>query len=272
MVHISATAGVGAMKNAAYHTDLSDAQWAYLEPILPKPARTGRPPTNLRVLVNALLYVVKAGCSWRLLPKTFPPYQTVYHVFAAWSRDGIMASIHDRLRAHARESAGRRSRATAAIIDSQTVRSAGFAEEAGYDAGKKTKGRKRFIMVDTLGHILSILVTPADRPERDGAAEMLEANLAHHGWLRKIWVDGGYTGDAFANHVKEIRPDIDVEVVKRSDSVQGFHVLPRRWVVERTFGWLMQCRRLVRDYERTVRSATGWIHLAMIRIMLRRLA
>lgn len=260
------------MQNANFATDLSDAQWKFLEPMLPKAARTGRPRTPLRSIVNALLYLAKAGCHWRLLPKSFPPYKTVYHVFAAWGRDGVMAAIHDRLRAFAREQVGRRSRATAAIIDSQTVRSAGLATEVGYDAGKKTKGRKRFIMVDTVGHILTILVTPADLPEREGAKQMLDESLCHHGWLRKLWVDGGFSGEDFANHVKGLRAEMDVEVVKRSDTAQGFKVLPRRWVVERTFGWLMQCRRLVRDYERTIRSATGWIHMAMIRIMLRRLA
>ena len=144
------------MQNADFATDLSDSQWGFLEPMLPKPAPTGRPRTPLRRIVNALLYLAKSGCQWSLLPKSFPPYKTVYHIFAAWTREGLMAAIHDRLRAYARKQEGRRSRPTAAIIDSQTVRSAGLASEVGYDAGKKTKGRKRFIMVDTLGHILSI--------------------------------------------------------------------------------------------------------------------
>ena len=260
------------MPKASFASDLSDAQWAYLEPLLPKAAHTGRPRTPLRALIDAFLYRAKAGGHWHLLPKNFPPHKTLYHVFAAWNREGVMAALHDRLRAFAREQAGRRSRPTAAIIDSQPVRSAGLAAEAGYDAGKKTKGRKRFLMVDTLGHILSILVTPADRPERAGAKQMLDESLAPHGWLRKLWVDGGYRGEDFAHHVRGRRAVMDVEVVKRSDQAQGFEVLPRRWGVERTFGWLMQCRRLVRDYERTIRSATGWIHVAMIRIRLRRLA
>jgi transposase len=260
------------MENANFASDLTDAQWEFLEPMLPKAALTGRPRTPLRRIIDALLYIAKSGCQWSMLPRSFPPHKTVYHVFAAWNRGGIMAAIHDRLRAHARNQAGRRSRATAAIIDSQTVRSAGLAAEAGYDAGKKTKGRKRFIMVDTLGHVLATHVTPADCPEREGAKQMLEKSLCHHGWLRKLWVDGGFSGEDFANHVKELRAVMDVEVVKRSDTARGFVVLPRRWVVERTFGWLMQCRRMVRDYERTVLSATGWIHMAMIRIMLRRLA
>lgn len=270
--HLSAEAGVGAMEKSIFPTDLSDAQWSLLEPMLPKPARTGRPRTPLRRVVNALLYIAKAGCHWSLLPKNFPPYKTVYHIFAKWCRNGVMAGIHDRLRAFSREREDRRSRPTGAIIDSQTVRSAGLAAEAGYDAAKRTKGRKRFIMVDTLGHILAILVTPADRPEREGAKQLLDESLGHHGWLRKLWVDGGFSGEDFAKHVGKLRKAMDVEVVKRSDTAKGFVALPRRWVVERTFGWLMQCRRLVRDYERTVQSATGWIHAAMIRIMLLRLA
>lgn len=152
------------------------------------------------------------------------------------------------------------------------MRPAGLATEAGYDAGKKTKGRKRFILVDTIGHIVAILVTPADRPEREGAKEFLDDALIQHGWLRKLWVDGADSGEDFSQYVKELRPKLDVEEVKRSDTAQGFEVVPRRWVVERTFGWLRQCRRLTRDYERTVQSVIGWIHTAMIRIMRRRLA
>ena len=127
-------------------------------------------------------------------------------------------------------------------------------------------------MVDTMGQILAIRVTPADQPEREGAKQLLDESLGHHGWLRKLWVDGGFSGEDFAKHVWKLRKAMDVEVVKRSDPAKGFEVLPRRWLVERTFGWLMQCRRLVRDYERTIQSATRWIHAAMIRIMLLRLA
>ena len=260
------------MKNSNFATDLSDAQWQFIENMIPERARTGRPRTDPRRVINAILYVVKAGCPWHLLPKSFPPYKTIFHIFAKWSRGRTLASIHDRLRAFAREQEGHRSRPTAAILDSQTVRSAGLAAEAGYDAGKKTKGRKRFIMVDTLGHVLAILVTPADRQERDGAKELSDEALVHHGWLRKLWVDGGYSGEDFAKYVEELRPNLEVEVVKRSDKAKGFEVVPKRWVVERTFGWLMQCRRLTRDYERTVQSATAWIHVAMMRLMLRRLA
>jgi len=141
--------------------------------------------------LDALLCPAKAGCHCHLLPRNFPPHKTVYHAFAAWNREAVLAARHDRLRAFAREQAGRRSRPTAAIIDGQTVRSPGLAAEAGYDAGKKTKGRQRHIMPETLGRILSILATPADRPEHGGAKPRLDESLGHHGWLRKLWVDGG---------------------------------------------------------------------------------
>lgn len=235
--------------------------------MLPEPARTGRPGTPLRRIVNALLYVAKAGCHWHLLPKSFPPYKTVFHVFRAWTQNGTLAGMHDRLRAYAREQAGRRSRPTAAIIDSQTVRSAGLAAEAGYDVGKRTKERKRFLVVDTVGHILAILTTPADRSEREGSKNMLNQSLSHHGWLRKLRVDGGCGGENFAHHVQGLRQVMDVEVDKRSDRATGFKVLPRSRAVERTFGWPVQCWRLVRDYERKIRSATAWTQIAMIRLL-----
>lgn len=260
------------MQNANFDTDITDGQWEFLAPMLPKPAATGRPPTPPRLVINAILYLIKAGCPWHLLPKSFPPYKTVFHIFRKWTKNGILASIHDRLRAHARQEEERRSRPTQAIMDSQTVRSAGLAAEVGYDAAKKTKGRKRFVMVDTLGYILAILVTTADTTERNGGKDLLASALGYLPWLRTVWVDGGYSGPDFANFAAELRAKLEIEVVKRSDSAQGFEVLPKRWIVERTFGWLMQCRRLVRDYERTVSSATAWIHVAMIRLMLRRLA
>lgn len=260
------------MKNANFDTDLTDDQWQFLKPLLPKPKVTGRPRTCLRKIINSLLYITKAGCQWRLLPSTFPRWQTVYHVFRKWTSSCTLSAIHDRLRAYAREMEGKACRPTAAILDSQTVRSAGFPEEVGYDAGKKTKGRKRFVIVDTLGFILGVIVVPANQTEREGAKELLESVLNRHGWLRKLWVDGGYSGVAFSDWIHELRPNVDVEVVKRSDQAVGFQVVPKRWIVERTFGWLMQCRRLVRDYERTVDSAVAWIHLAMMRVMLRRIA
>jgi transposase len=171
-----------------------------------------------------------------------------------------------------RKASGKRARPTACILDSQTVRSADHGGEVGYDAAKKTKGRKRHLLVDTLGLLLGVWITPASTPERAGAQGLLARVLVAYAGLRKRWVDGGYTGPEFAAWVRTLRPKLEVEVVRRSDDLSGFKVLPRRWVVERTFGWLMKQRRLVRDYEQTESSAAAMVQIAMIHIMLRRLA
>jgi transposase len=260
------------MKIATYETDITDAQWSYLQPMLPKPKKLGRKPTDRRVVVNAILYVLKGGIAWRLLPKNFPPCKTVYHVFRAWSLDGTWAALNDALRVCLRLGEGRKAQPSAAILDSQSVKSDGHGGLVGYDAGKNIKGRKRHVLVDTLGLVLGVVVSPANCPERDGAQRVLQRVGDWFKELRKLWVDGGYTGDNFAQWVRDHWPKLEVEVVKRSDVATGFEILPRRWVVERTFGWLMRHRRLVRDYERTEASAESWIHLAMIRIQLRRLA
>ena len=260
------------MPNAIFDTDVTDAQWKLLQPLLPKAKRRGRPRTPLRAVVNAVLYMVKSGGPWRLLPPTFPPWKTVYHHFRAWSRDHTWSALNDCLRALVRATHDKRCRPTAAVLDSQTVRSAPHGGAVGYDAAKKTKGRKRFLLVDTLGLVLGVSVEPASTPERVGALALLAALLPVFTWLRKLWVDGAYSGDDFANAAQEYRPKLEVEVVKRSDDTSGFVVLPRRWVVERTFAWLMQHRRLVRDYEQTDASAEAWIYVAIIRVMLRRLA
>jgi transposase len=260
------------VKNAIFATNLTDAQWDYLKPMLPKPAKRGRPPTDRRRILDAVLYVVKCGLPWRYLPINFPPWQTVYHVFRQWTLNHQWAALNDALRTLVRKAQGKRSQPTAAILDSQSVKSDGHGGDVGYDAAKRIKGRKRHLLVDTLGLVLGVAVTPASTPERDGAQAVLEQVLGWYIWLRRLWVDGGYTGATFAQWVKGLRPKLAVEVVKRSDDTAGFTVLPRRWVVERTFGWLMRQRRLVRDYETTATSAEAWIYIAMIRIQLRRLA
>ena len=260
------------MKNAIYDTSLTDAQWAYLKPMLPKPAKRGRPPTDRRRILDAILYVVKCGCPWRYLPTDFPPWQTVYHSFRQWTHNHLWAALNDALRTLVRRAQGKRARPTAAILDSQSVKSDGHGGPVGYDAGKRIKGRKRHLLVDTLGLVLGVAVTPASTTEREGAQVTLGRVLGWFTWLRILWVDGGYTGETFAQWVKGLRPKLAVVVVKRSDDTAGFKVLPRRWVVERTFGWLMRQRRLVRDYETTVTSAEAWIYIAMIRIQIRRLA
>jgi len=247
-------------------------QWDYLEPMLPQARKRGRPRTDRRLVLNGILYVLKGGIPWRLLPSGFPPWKTVYHVFWTWTRDHTWAAINDVLRIGVRREEGRRDEPSAAVLDSQSVKSDGHGGVVGYDAGKRIKGRKRHVLVDTLGLVLGVTVTPASCPERQGAQTVLEQVADWLTRLRRIWVDGGYTGEAFSDWVKERWPRIAVEVIKRSDDLRGFKVLPRRWVVERTFAWLMRHRRLVRDYERTEASAVAWIHLAMIRIQLRRLA
>jgi transposase len=240
--------------------------------MLPKPKKYGRPPTDRRRVINAILYVLKGGIPWRLLPQNYPPWKTVYHVFRAWSLDCTWASLNDALRVCVRTDAQRNAQPSAAILDSQSVKSDGHGGRIGYDAAKGIKGRKRHLLVDTLGLVLGLAVTPADCPEREGAQHVLERV---GGWFtrwRKLWVDGGYTGETFAQWVRDHWSKLEVEVVKRPTPNARFEVLPRRWIVERTFAWLMRHRRLARDYERTEASAESWIYLVMIRIQLRRLA
>ena len=259
------------MQTAIYETDLSDAQWNFVQPMLPAPKKRGRPPTDRRRVIDAVLYVLKGGIPWRLLPKTYPPWKTIYHIFRAWTLDHTWAALNDALRTCVRVEDHRNGQPSACILDSQSVKSDGHGGQVGFDAGKKINGRKRHVLVDTLGMLLGVVVTPASCTERNGAQRVLQKVACWFPKLRKLWVDGGYTGDCFENWVQEHWPKLEVEVVKRG-STKGFTVLPRRWIVERTFGWLMRHRRLARDYERTETSAESWIQLAMIRIQLRRLA
>lgn len=263
--------------NCLYPTDLTDEQWNLLLQVLPRKVKTtkrGRPPADLRRICNALLYFVRSGCAWRLLPREYGPCKTVYHYFWLWSKQGFWQTIHDLLRDGVRRHAGKRSQPTAAILDSQTVRAADQAGERGYDEAKKTKGIKRHILVDTLGLLLGVLVTPADVPEREAARGFLGKALALFRWLRCIWADGGYSGQPFASWVASHRKTgtVRLEVVERTAGQRGFSVLPRRWVVERTFGWFMKHKRLVRHYEVKPSHAEDLLHITMIGIMLRRLA
>lgn len=261
----------------SYSTDLTDEQWDVLQRVLPRRQKTtkrGRPPADLRRICNGLLYFVRSGCAWNLLPRDFGPYKTVYHYFWLWTKQGCWSVIHDLLRDTVRNLEGKRSQPTAAILDSQTVRSADQAGERGYDKAKKTKGIKRHVLVDTLGLLLAVFVTGADVPEREGARGFLAKALGCLRWLRCLWADGGYSGPDFGNWVASHRKTgrLQLQIVERDKTQKGFSVLPKRWIVERTFGWFMKHRRLVRHYEVKPSHAEAWLQIAMIGIMVRRLA
>src|ERR687894_3163883 len=234
-----------------YPTDLSDVQWNRLRSYLPIPKPQGRPRTHsLRDVLDAIFYVVKSGCPWRLLPHDFPPWSTVYYHFRRFRLNGLWSLILKVLHGAERKRVGKDPHPTAAIIDSQSVKTVEeSAHPSGYDAHKNVKGRKRHLLVDTLGLPLSIYVTPADVQDRAGARCLLAGLVPLVPCLKKIWADGAYSGEELARWCEEAG-GWELEVVERDLQSKGFEVLPRRWVVERTFGWLSRNRRLVKDYER----------------------
>ena len=276
------------MERLAYPTDITDQQWGFMAALIPPGKPGGRPrSTDMREVVNAIFYILRSGCAWRLLPHDFPPWQTVYGYLREWIISGLWDAIHTVLREELRKKVGRQATPSAGILDSQSVKITSRGGFRGYDGAKKVNGRKRHALVDTQGLLMTVVVSPADVRDPDGAEVLLARIKGRFPRLKHIWVDGGYKGQFIETVKRQYR--ITVEVVQHAWSAMkrgvwlpadapppvipsGFHVLPRRWVVERTFAWFGMYRRLSKDYEYHLWMSEGMIQGAMIQLMVRRLA
>jgi putative transposase len=255
-----------------YPTDLSDAEWTRLRSYLPSlKAETRLRTHSLRDVLDAIFYIVRSGCAWRLLPHDFPPWSSVYYHFRRFRLSGLWSLILKGVRADERKRVGKDPQPTAAIIDSQSVKTTEeSAHPSGYDAHKNVKGRKRHLLVDTLGLPLSVYVTSADVQDRVGARCLLAGLKPFVPRLKKVWADGAYAGEKLAGWLEE-QGGWELEIIARDREAKGFEVLPKRWIIERSFSWLIRNRRLSKDYERLVQTSETFIEVTMIRLILRRL-
>ena len=253
---------------AASAADISVVQ-KEIAALLPKPSRHGRKPSvEMREVLNAIRYMTRSGGGWRMLPKDFPPWQTVYWWFRRFVRLMLFRTMHDIALMMDRERAGREASPSAGVIDSQTVKAPAPGAQRGYDAAKKTVGRKRHIVVDTDGRLLMLNLTPADVSDSAGAQMILDAIRKRWPWVKHLFADGAYDRTQLMDKAAFL--DFVIESIRRSDDQKGFQILPRRWVVERTFGWMIRWRRLVRDYERRIDVSRAMILVAMGGNLLRR--
>ena len=276
LAHRFGNAADSGFRRPRYPTDMTDAEWAAIRPLLPVPGwmrgRGGQPEAYChRAILDAIRYLVDNGIKWRAMPADFPPWDRVYAFFRRWRDHGLVKEFHDRLRAEVREKLGRDAEPSAGVIDSQSVRADAVvgADSRGFDGGKLVNGRKRHVVVDTLGLLLGVMVTAADTGDRAAAQVLLERVADAHHRLALIWADGGYTGSLVEYCLAALA--LVLAIVKRSDDMRGFVVLPKRWIVERFFAHLMRTRRLVRDFERRTTSAEAMVYWSMILLMTRRL-
>jgi len=277
LAHRFGNAADHGVRERRYPTDMSDAEWAVVRPLLPVPGwlrgRGGQPEAYChRAILDAVRYLVDNGTKWRAMPADFPPWDRVYAFFRRWRDHGLVKEFHDRLRRRVREQAGRDPESSAGVIDSQSVKADAVvgADSRGFDGGKLINGRKRHAVVDTLGLLLGVMVTAADIGDRAAAQVLLAQVTAAHHRLALVWADGGYTGSLVGYCLAVLA--LVLAIVKRSDDMRGFVVLPKRWIVERFFAHLMRSRRLVRDFERSTGSAEAMVYWSATTLMTRRLA
>ena len=259
-----------------YPSDVTDDEWNLIGPEIP-PAKPGgnKRGVDVREVVNGAMYILSTGCQWRAIPKDLPPRSTIHDYLVRWDEDGTLDRIHHTLYVKCRELVEREASPTAAIIDSQSVKSAekggASIDPHGYDAGKKIKGKKRHLLVDTQGLVLLALVHSAGIQDRDGGVLLMSTMFGLFPFLLKLYADGGYQGPQFQAGLQRVCRSVNVEIVKRSDAAKKFVVLPKRWIVERTIAWLNRCRRLAKDWECLNRRALAFLRLASIRLMVRKL-